>query len=328
MMDALQILRRRIFNGLSSEEKRDITREIATMTGAKWKGMARFERWGREVETALYDLKGASFVFVPGDTVTLGWDGFPAEGGEELEALRAALDEDVAEFWGGAYETEEILRKLTTPVRQAVIPPMLVEQETKPFEDGRPVAMEEVRLDEAGQQRYEEFIANPKFTIRVVNSKEPGYSGYRFHKSANGEISAEILVPDTPEDLLAELALDGFTLPDADQWEYLCGGGGRGLFAWGDSLPPKGRRYPNFFGLTIADDNWHLELIRSDGWWFRGGDGGEIDCYGTLRVLNELAGSPHFGGWYGPEHQDEMEEMKLEGLSSDFDYYRRVILLR
>ena len=35
--------------------------------------------------------------------------------------------------------------------------------------------MEEVRLDEAGQQHYEEFIANPKFTIRVVNSKEPGY---------------------------------------------------------------------------------------------------------------------------------------------------------
>ena len=328
MMEALQILRRGTFNGLSSEEKRDITREIATMTGARWKGMARFERWGHGIETALYDLKGASFVFVPGDTVTLGWDGFPAEGGEELEALKAALDKDVAEFWGGEYETEEILRKLTTPVRQAVIPPMLVERETRPFEDGRPITLEEAGLTEKGQKTLEDFLTNGRSKVLEMDTFEPGNPKLRFTKQKGGTFLVELIVPATAEELQARLERDGFTLPDADQWEYLCGGGCRGLFAWGDALPPKGQRFPNFFGLTIADDNWRREVIRSDGWWFRGGDGGEIDSYGTLRVLNELVGSPHFGGWYGPEHRDEMEEMKLEGLSGDFDNYRRIIPLR
>ena len=321
-------MRRGTFNGLSSEEKRDITREIATMTGARWKGMARFERWGHGIETALYDLKGASFVFVPGDTVTLGWDGFPAEGGEELEALKAALDKDVAEFWGGEYETEEILRKLTTPVRQAVIPPMLVERETRPFEDGRPITLEEAGLTEKGQKTLEDFLTNGRSKVLEMDTFEPGNPKLRFTKQKGGTFLVELIVPATAEELQARLERDGFTLPDADQWEYLCGGGCRGLFAWGDALPPKGQRFPNFFGLTIADDNWRREVIRSDGWWFRGGDGGEIDSYGTLRVLNELVGSPHFGGWYGPEHRDEMEEMKLEGLSGDFDNYRRIIPLR
>lgn len=321
-------MRRGTFNGLSSEEKRDITREIATITGARWKGMARFERWGYGIETALYELKGASFVFVPGDTVTLGWDGFPAEGGEELEALKAALDEDVAEFWGGEYETEEILRKLTTPVRQAVIPPMLVERETRPFEDGQPITLEEAGLTEKGQKTLEDFLADGRSKVLEMDTFEPGNPKLRFTKQKGGTFSVELIVPATVEELKVRLEQDGFTLPDADQWEYLCGGGSRGLFAWGDALPPKGQRFPNFFGLTIADDNWHREVVRSDGWWFRGGDGGEIDCYGTLRVLNELVGSPHFGGWYGPEHRDEMEEMKLEGLSSNFDYYRRIVLLR
>ena len=71
--------------------------------------------------------------------------------------------------------------------------------------------------------------------------------------------------------LLAMLENRGFSLPTADEWAYLCGGGCRTLFPWGDGLDysmrlhwfenmdedenrPYDMEEPNFFGLSIAYD--------------------------------------------------------------------------
>ena len=67
------------------------------------------------------------------------------------------------------------------------------------------------------------------------------------------------------------------TLPTPDEWAYLCGGGCRTLFPWGDGLDRKmklhhfesgedqGKPYdmeqPNFFGLSIAYDPYKRELV-------------------------------------------------------------------
>ena len=77
--------------------------------------------------------------------------------------------------------------------------------------------------------------------------------------------------------LLAMLENRGFSLPTADEWAYLCGGGCRTLFPWGDGLDysmrlrwfedmdeDENRPYdieePNFFGLSIEmcirDRDW------------------------------------------------------------------------
>ena len=70
------------------------------------------------------------------------------------------------------------------------------------------------------------------------------------------------------EDLLDQLKKQGLSLPTADEWAYLCGGGCRTLFPWGDGLDysmrlhwfedtedgdrPYDMEEPNFFGLSIA----------------------------------------------------------------------------
>ena len=71
--------------------------------------------------------------------------------------------------------------------------------------------------------------------------------------------------------LLAGLEQQGLSLPTADEWAYLCGGGCRTLFPWGDGMDysmrlhwfedteededrPYDMEEPNFFGLSIAYD--------------------------------------------------------------------------
>ncbi len=43
----------------------------------------------------LYPKKVAIFVFIPGDTVTLGWNGFSDTTHPDFPKFKAALDEDI-----------------------------------------------------------------------------------------------------------------------------------------------------------------------------------------------------------------------------------------
>lgn len=109
----------------------------------------------------------------------------------------------------------------------------------------------------------------------------------------------------------------GFRFPTSDEWEYACGGGGGDtLFRWGDHVPcdrypidvspeerawrrervlsagrleyPEGgfasdwdfHRGPNAFGLLIASNPYHSELVAEPG-ISRGGDGGCMICGGV-----------------------------------------------
>ena len=73
-------------------------------------------------------------------------------------------------------------------------------------------------------------------------------------------------------DFQNRLQKQGFSLPTADEWAYLCGGECRTLFPWGDGLDysmrlhwfedidedenrPYDMEEPNFFGLSIAYDS-------------------------------------------------------------------------
>ena len=81
--------------------------------------------------------------------------------------------------------------------------------------------------------------------------------------------------------LLAGLEKQGLSLPTADEWSYLCGGGCRTLFPWGDGLDysmrlrwfedmdedenrPYDMEEPNFFGLSIAYDPYMREVVQAD----------------------------------------------------------------
>ena len=92
--------------------------------------------------------------------------------------------------------------------------------------------------------------------------------------------------PEFQRSLLWELAA---SLPTPDEWAYLCGGGCRTLFPWGDGLDyslhlhhyeseeEQGKPYdmeqPNFFGLSIAYDPYKRELVDGKTLTTCGGDG-------------------------------------------------------
>ncbi len=93
------------------------------------------------------------------------------------------------------------------------------------------------------------------------------------------------------DELLAMLENRGFSLPTADEWAYLCGGGCRTLFPWGDGMDysmrlrwfedmdedenrPYDMEEPNFFGLSIAYDPYMREVVQADRLTTCGGDGG------------------------------------------------------
>ena len=103
------------YTALSSHAKEELTREIGRENGMEWKRMRSFSRWGQELETAIYQADGASFVFVPGKEVMLGWRGLPEGKGEEEKEFLDALSEDVEEYWGGQFEPGEIIGLLPSP---------------------------------------------------------------------------------------------------------------------------------------------------------------------------------------------------------------------
>ena len=134
------------------------------------------------------------------------------------------------------------------------------------------------------------------------------------------------------DELLAMLENRGFSLPTADEWAYLCGGGCRTLFPWGDGLDysmrlrwfedmdedenrPYDMEEPNFFGLSIAYDPYMREVVQADRLTTCGGDGGCNICGGLGPFLGFLPCSPHCK----PEVQEDNE------LNGDYDFYRPII---
>ena len=242
------------FNQMDTTEKQTLMESLAARYTMTFLDLHTFDRWGQSSTTGIFEKDGRKFVFVPGDTVTLGWEQFAVglnqESREELEYL-------FREWEMEPQNPEEMIRESMAPVRQAAIGPMLV---------GR------------------------------------------------------------------ELENRGFSLPTADEWAYLCGGGCRTLFPWGDGLDysmrlhwfenmdedenrPYDMKEPNFFGLSIAYDPYMREVVQADRLTTCGGDGGCNICGGLGPFLGFLPCSPHCK----PEVQEDKE------LNGDYDFYRPII---
>lgn len=122
-----------------------------------------------------------------------------------------------------------------------------------------------------------------------------------------------------------------FAKDTADEWAYLCGGGCRTLFPWGDGMDysmhlhhfecpededkPFDMEKPNFFGVSIAYDPYMREVVKAEQFTTCGGDGGRSICGGLGIFLGFLPCSPHCK----PEVQEDKE------LNGDYDFYRPII---
>ena len=111
------------FNQMETTEKQALIESLAARYDMTFLGLHTFDRWGQSCTTGIFKKDGREFVFVPGDTVTLGWEQFAVglnqESREELEYL-------FREWEMEPQNPEEMIRESMAPVRQAAIGPMLV----------------------------------------------------------------------------------------------------------------------------------------------------------------------------------------------------------
>lgn len=310
-------LLRPAFNQLSQEEKQTLMQRLAERYDLKFLRLQTFTRWGQQGTTGIFQRDGREFVFVPGDTVTLGWKQFAVglnqAGQEELDCFFEEME------YAGS--TEDFLQKGMAPVRQVAIGPMLVGRKLEEI-GWEPAELDDSRLRPDWMESFREFAATGRDSLTLVGHarferKEDGWQAWLSH-------------PVTYSHLQERLQQQGFSLPTADEWAYLCGGGCRTLFPWGDELDdamhlhhfekrgddrPYDLEVPNFFGLFIAYDPYMREVVKADALTTCGGDGGCNICGGMGPLLGYLPCSPH----YKPEMQED------EALNNDYDFCRPMI---
>lgn len=286
----------------------------------------RFERFGIVSETAVYTDDCHEFVFVPGDTVMLGWDSF-AEGmnDETFKELSEALSEcDVTDVIG-------FLKSSTSPIRQVTISPMLVEREVNT------IGWREVPLDSPELEPFKNEIDK---NYKWVES----HGGFELNKKFRmrrfeDNLTIELFCPVSLDELIGKIHETKFSLPTEDEWEYLCGCGKRTLFRWGDSFDtnmklchfncndlnesPDSLEQPNGFGLSIAYDPYMLEVVENSEYFLKGGDGGCNICGGSGIVLGYFPVSTFF-------RSESLSNDSLDwqsDIGGDYTFYRKVIRL-
>lgn len=308
------------FNQMDTTEKQTLMESLAARYDMTFLGLHTFDRWGQSCTTGIFKKDGREFVFVPGDTVTLGWEqfaeGLNQESREELEYL-------FREWEMEPQNPEEMIRESMAPVRQVAIGPMLVGRELEEI-NWEPVKLEDPRLRSEWLEDFRQFALTDRDSLTLAGRA-------RFERDSDSwQVSLYHEVDYL--DFQNRLQKQGFSLPTADEWAYLCGGGCRTLFPWGDGLDysmrlrwfedmdedenrPYDMEEPNFFGLSIAYDPYMREVVQADRLTTCGGDGGCNICGGLGPFLGFLPCSPHCK----PEVQEDKE------LNGDYDFYRPII---
>ncbi|MFR9191980.1 MAG: hypothetical protein ACLVLG_02580 [Anaerovoracaceae bacterium] len=248
------------FDTLKLSDKLRLMQTLATRYNLTFKELYAFSRWGQSCTTGVFEKSGREFVFVPGDTVILGWESVPMND----PRITAHPDwlEDLQKLAGQSLEINQT-----------------------------------VRFERNGDS-WRAWLCHP------------------------------MTYPEFQRSLLWEMAA---SLPTPDEWAYLCGGGCRTLFPWGDGLDysmhlhhfeneeDQGKPYDmeqaNFFGLSIAYDPYKRELVDGKTLTTCGGDGGCNICGGMGPLLGYLPCSPHCK----PEVREDNE------IHNDYDFFRPVI---
>ena len=307
------------FNQMDTTEKQTLMESLAARYDMTFLGLHTFDRWGQSCTTGIFKKDGREFVFVPGDTVTLGWEQFAVglnqESREELEYLFRE--------WEMERDPEEMIRESMAPARQVAIGPMLVGRELEEI-NWEPVKLEDPRLRSEWLEDFRQFALTDRDSLTLAGRA-------RFERDSDSwQVSLYHEVDYL--DFQNRLQKQGFSLPTADEWAYLCGGECRTLFPWGDGLDysmrlrwfedmdedenrPYDMEEPNFFGLSIAYDPYMREVVQADRLTTCGGDGGCNICGGLGPFLGFLPCSPHCK----PEVQEDNE------LNGDYDFYRPII---
>lgn len=287
------------YERLPAEQRHHLLKSIAyTHTRFHLKNIQSFQRFGRGGETAVYVYDGSEFVFVPGDIVRLGWEKF-AQGMDET--TREDMLDNLRDY--GVDDLEAYLRDTMSPVRTVKVSPMLVERRLNE------IGWRETLLGDPAVWNNAEIRGSIEKFRRSDEQCYIVHESYRLRRTAQGEIELHLYEPVSYMGFKDWVTADGFGLPTENEWEYLCGGGSRTLFRWGDSFDydmrlrhleaarPDKTEYdlelPNQFGLEIAYDPYKYEVIDNDP-CLKGGDGGCNLCGGLGMAMGYLPVATYF----------------------------------
>lgn len=306
---------------LSKDEKFNFIENILKTKNLNFtiKGLETFEQNQVKLETFVLSYGEDEFVFIPGcDNVTLGWDIDKCNLGENVIKVFEECCKENLEYEKEVYEEnkeyyEEEIEKAKKNNDEKKVNELIedMKDELEYFEEKK------IEADEYLNILYKNIKENVS-PLRTVNIGsmivERDLSNKYFNK--NQEIK--------------------FSLPTEDEYEYLCNGGTRTFFRWGDSLEDElicmsyrgmaSNNYPdeykevlyipNMFGLYIAYNSYIYEVLESPNNIVKGGDGGCSLCGGD--------GPIYFAPCYSAFYR---ESIVINDVVKNFCGYRRIIRL-
>ena len=288
---------------LSVPDKKSLLNTLAAIYKLELICFKEFKAFEKSTYTAVYrSHDGIEFVFVPGDTVTLGLnfknkplqDIFNDENLAELvypfvEGYEEEIfsEEDVQRKISETLEDEKVLSNIETYFThnftqegEFVIHPLLVQKEYSET-CWTPISDEKLRQNKEWQQ----MIANAE---KAGLSETMVHNTICLYKRDDSNWYGKLYEESTFKKLLQDIKNYGYSLPTRREWEYLAGKGCSTIFPWGNnidfSMNLKHMEWmdndgaytlekENFFGLIIGDDPYCREIVYDDG---------EFSCFTIL----------------------------------------------
>ena len=332
---------------LSTSDRMELLNKIGNIYNLELICFKEFTAFGKCTYTAVYrSHDGIEFVFVPGDTVSLGFDfrnkpfqdifndenlaelAYPFVEGYEEEIFS---EDDVQTKIRETLEDEEVLSNIETYFKhnftqedEFVIHPLLVQKENSET-CWIPISDETLRQNKEWQKMIKKAEEKGVSEVMVHNT-------VCLYKTDDSNWCGKLYGETTFKKLLQDIKIHGYSLPTQREWEYLAGKGCRTIFPWGNnidfSMNLKHMEWmdndgaytlekENFFGLIIGDDPYCREIVYDDGEFsYKGGDGGRNICGGLGVVWGYLPVSPYF---------QDSEMVIGDNINGGYDFFRRVI---
>ncbi len=332
---------------LSVSDKKALLNTLAAIYNLELICFKEFKAFEKSTYTAVYRSNdGIDFVFVPGDTVTLGlnFKNKPLQDIFNDENLAELVYPFVEGYEEEILSEEDVQRKISEALADEAIISNIEKYLTHNFtQEGEfiihPFLVQKTYSETCWIPIFdEELIQNKEWQNMIKKSEIKGLSEVMMHnticlyKTDDSHWCGKLYEETTFKKFLQDIKGHGYSLPTQREWEYLSGKGCRTIFPWGNNIDfsmnlkhmewmDNDGEYTlekeNFFGLVIGDDPYCREIVYdNDVFSYKGGDGGRNICGGLGIVWGYVPVSPYF-----LDREVEMGDY----INGGYDFFRRII---